>query len=84
MMFAQVRIDCINKEAKSSLYLGVTRIPPAQLNLPGLCYDLKESVILWDTDVRVNGDKVSFHSYSCECIFFFGVTECVKKKKQSI
>ncbi|XP_025080937.1 E3 ubiquitin-protein ligase TRIM33-like isoform X2 [Pomacea canaliculata] len=54
----EVRIDNINTKGKGCLYLGVTRIPPAQLNLPGLCYDLKESVILWDTDVRVNGDKV--------------------------
>lgn len=78
MVFAQVKIDKINKPAENGLFLGVTRLPPEQRIVPMLSDDLTESIIIWESGVHRNKINVSFHC--CEQILWTGVTVTSKEK----
>lgn len=65
-MSTQVRIEEIDSSDTTTMLLGVTRIPPAQLTVTTVSTDLKGSVILWYNGVRRKNFHVSFHSQSCE------------------
>lgn len=64
VMLTQVRVDEVLAN-NSTLFLGVTRIPPERLDVTKYSADLKNSVVIAPYQVYYRGTSVSYHGYKC-------------------